>query len=534
MTLNVDMVRLFAMVGLSLVGLIAVVQSLRATRLQRYVVAPKSLPRLATPAFLFDQDTLVDASPSGAALIADAAAGPSDLDSVVAVLSRQFPDLRQHLDALTSGGRVAIPAATDVNMCLTLSDDQGLTRLSLDTRTVETAAQQYTDLERASLRDEVQQMRRIIRDTPQLIWTEDNLGQLIWANAAYLSYADRLMPSGDRAGRVWPGGRLFADIQPPHGKDPHTFGGRYALQLPGEKAEHWFDVTAVPQDGSVNYFAIDANATVRAERAQHEFQQTLGKTFAQLSTGLAIFNRKRQLAMFNPALLDMTGLPFAFMSARPSIDVVLDRLREMRKLPEPKNYATWKDQFTALEAAAMNGTYSERWDMPDGQTFRVTGRPHPDGALAFLFEDISAEVSLTRRFRAEIETGQAVLNALPEAIAVFSPSNTLLMTNAAYDAIWQSADASQMTVHDLRSALRIWKSRTAPTGLWREVEEFGRLRQDRKYISDRLTLTNGRWMECEVQAIPGGMTMVRFSKATDLIEGPRPYTNNPERRAAAG
>ena len=532
--LTVEMVRLFAMGGLTLIGLIAVLQGLRLTRSQDRRPQSRNLPPTSTPAFLFDGDTLVDASPSGAALIADAAPGQSDLESLAIVLHRQFPDLRHQLDTLPAGNRVTLQATTDGNLCLSLSREHDLTRVALGSRNVATAAQQYEDLDKASLREELHQLRRILRDTPQLIWTEDDQGQLTWANAAYLSYADRLMPAGDRAGRVWPGERLFKDIQSPLPADPRTFGGRHALQLPGEKAEHWFDVTAVPQDGSVHYFAIDANATVRAERAQNEFQQTLGKTFAQLSTGLAIFNRKRQLAMFNPALLDMTGLPFAFMSARPSIDVVLDRLREMRKLPEPKNYATWKDQFTALEAAAKNGTYSERWDMPDGQTFRVTGRPHPDGALAFLFEDISAEVSLTRRFRAEIETGQSVLNALPDAIAVFSPSNTLVMTNAAYDAIWQGPDESQMVVHDLRSALRIWKAKTAATGLWREVEEFGRLRQDRRLISAPLVLTNGRRMDCEVQAIPGGMTMVRFRTIADRIDGPRPYTQVSERRAASG
>jgi|TARA_R110000787_G_scaffold147361_5_gene261085 hypothetical protein len=51
-------------------------------------------------------------------------------------------------------------------------------------------------------------------------------------------------------------------------KDPRTFGGRHALQLPGERAEHWFDITAVPQGGFVIYFVIYANAAVRAERAQ--------------------------------------------------------------------------------------------------------------------------------------------------------------------------------------------------------------------------------------------------------------------------
>ena len=534
MTWTVEVLRLFAIGGLTLVGLIAAVQSLRWMIWHRPAPGQRNLPVLSTPAYLFEDGTLIDVSPSGAALIADAEPGSSDLETLIAILAPPFPDLRAHLDDLPPGVIVTVPAANDGAMTLSLIREHGLIRIGLDAGESQTAARDFDDLERQSLRDELHQLRKIARDTPQLIWTEDNRGNLIWANAAYLSYADRLMPAGDRAGRVWPGQRLFADIQPPLPDDPRTFGGRHALQLPGEKAEHWFDITAVPQDGSVNYFAIDANATVRAERAQQQFQQTLGKTFAQLSTGLAIFNRKRQLAMFNPALLEMTGLPASFMSARPSLDLLLDRLRESRRLPEPKNYATWKDQFTALEAAAKNGSYCERWDMPDGQTFRVTGRPHPDGALAFLFEDISAEVSLTRRFRAEIETGQSVLNALPDAIAVFSPSDTLLMTNTAYDTIWQTGSDSQMAVHDLRSALRIWKSRSAPSGFWREIEDFGRLRRDRKTISDQLNLANGRWLTCEVQAIPGGMTMVRFSARPDMSDRPRALDGGNHRRSATG
>jgi hypothetical protein len=248
----------------------------------------------------------------------------------------------------------------------------------------------------------------------------------------------------------------------------------------------------------------------------------LAKTFAPLSTGFAIFNRKRQLAMFNTALLDVARLAFGFMSTRPTIDMVLHRLCETRKLPEPKNFNTWEDQFSALEAAAKNGTYSELWEMPNGQTFRLTGRPHPDSALAFLFEDITAEVSLTRHLRTEIETSQSIINTLPDAIAVFSLS-TLVMTNAAYGTIWKRGDEPQMVIHDLRSALRIWKVRCAPSSLWHDVKNFGQMRHDSPIVLDQLILTNGRLLDCAVQAIPDGLTLVRFATATGRLESsPQP------------
>ncbi|WP_143058007.1 PAS-domain containing protein [Loktanella fryxellensis] len=514
-----QMLRYAAAVTLIGVGLFGLVQSLRLLTRGAPAIATR-LPISATPVFLFDGATLVDASPTGAALIAQTAETMTDQAALFHVLQGPFPTLQHVCATLGVGARVVLHGARDPNLCLTVQAVDGLTRISLSAGDT-AATSRMADLERASLMDELNLLRLIARETPQLIWREDATGALNWANAAYLSYADRMRPQGAQTmahhGRVWPGERLFADVQPPDPGDPRTTGGRHALQLSGEKAEHWFEVTALPHDGSVIYYASDANATVRAEQAQRDFQQILSKTFAHLSTGLAIFNRKRQLVIFNPALLEMTGLPFGFLSARPSLDMVLDRLREMRKLPEPKHYPTWREQFSALEAAAHDGTYAERWDLTDGQTFRVTGRPHPDGALAFLFEDISAEVSLTRRFRSEIETSQAVMNALPDAVAVFSASNTLMLTNAAYDRIWQTDSDLQMTVHDLRGALRIWKMRAAPSPLWRDIEDFGRLRHDRPVLTDRLILTTGRRIDCEVSAIGGGMTLVRFTLPVDRM-----------------
>jgi hypothetical protein len=72
---------------------------------------------------------------------------------------------------------------------------------------------------------------------------------------------------------------------------------------------------------------------VRADQDRRGFVQTLGKTFSDLPIGLAILNKARQLAMFNPALLDMTELPVTFLSTRPTIDMVLDRLHELRVMP---------------------------------------------------------------------------------------------------------------------------------------------------------------------------------------------------------
>lgn len=86
-----------------------------------------------------------------------------------------------------------------------------------------------------------------------------------------------------------------------------------------------------------------------------------------------------------------------------------------------------------LISAAETGQFEETWSLETGQTYRVKGRPHPDGAIAFLLEDISTEVLLTRNFRAELEMGQNLVDTFDDALAVFSHAGVLTFSNKAYE-----------------------------------------------------------------------------------------------------
>lgn len=333
--------------------------------------------------------------------------------------------------------------------------------------------------------------------SPQLVWQEGRDGDVLWSNAAYRNYT-----------KSHGGIAKIAFEQTEQGRDDVT-PQQQRLRVQGDKKQ-WFDVVSVRRADHVLHFANDATSLMRADKDRREFVKTLGKTFADLSIGLAIFNNARQLVMFNPALVDMTNLPVPFLSEQPAIDTVLDRMREMRMMPEPKDYNSWREQFMAVEAAAKNGTYSENWSLPDGQTYRVTGRPHPDGAFALLFEDITAEVSLTRRFRSDIETGQAVLDTLPDAIAVFSGAGTMVMSNGAYSRLWDTPEDLMLTHRELRSELAIWQDTCIASPMWTQMRDFIQRLGTRKPWSDDAMLVDGRHLRCHAIPIAGGMTMVRF------------------------
>ena len=197
----------------------------------------------------------------------------------------------------------------------------------------------------------------------------------------------------------------------------------------------------------------------------------MSKTFADLTTGLVVFDRAKMLAVFNPALTDLTGLPPEFLSARPSLFGFFDALRDRMVMPEPKNYASWRSQITDMVKSAAGGLYHEVWTLPSGQTYRVTGRPHPDGAVAFLFEDISLEVSTTRRHRLQMDLRQSVIDRLQEGIAVLAQDGHLLFCNSAFGemlGIDPDTSFAEMGLHDVIAACA---ARYPDPGLWPEVED---------------------------------------------------------------
>ena len=344
-----------------------------------------------------------------------------------------------------------------------------------------------------------QVLNQMLERAPVAMWATHNEGKLLFGNAEFRTLAEQT------------GKQLVFDTDTDAGiKAKET--RRVCLETNQSSTSTWFDVTMRPAgSGMTLNYAVNTDAIVTAEAAQRNFVQTLTKTFAQLSIGLAIFDRKRHLALFNPALIDLTELPAEFLSSRPTLSDFFDQLRDRQIMPEPRNYKNWRDQLSDMLAAAQDGEYCETWTLPSGLTYRINGKPHPDGAVAFLFEDISAEISLTRRFRAELELSQSVLDAMDSAIAVFSRTGTLTFANTHFRDLWKCApDESfiEMTVLDLS---RIWQEACEPSQVWGEVRDFVGSMEDRAEWLDVVHHKTRGELRLEMVPLGGRATMVRFS-----------------------
>lgn len=466
--------------------------------------------------FLFDDELLVDATSNGKKLLGTTPSDKSDWSGLLATLQPKFPTLSEEIVTLADRGQIVL-YSQDQFSCLTAELKNGLARISLtdSESTVPDVKLDQPSFE--AMEKELETLRTTAESAPFLVWRQRGDGTITWANSTYLKLSHACTPELKVA--VWPPARLF---ELGNSGSPETTGAsqRVTTHITGEDKPRWFECFETRLGDESLFTAVSADKVVKAEVALRDFVQTLTKTFAHLTIGLAVFDKQRRLALFNPALTDLTSLPIEYLSGRPTLLSVLDRLREKKMIPEPKDYRSWRQQLYELETAAVNGTYEETWSLANGRTYRVTGRPHPDGAVAYLFEDISAEISLTRQFRAEMENGQAVLDSLDEALAVFSPSGALTLSNSSYGNLWGIDSSAILGGFRILEASQSWSEQCAPSPIWGDAREFVGAGGERVEWQGEVRMRNGRKLICRFKPISGGATLVGFSLETLKIAAP--------------
>jgi PAS domain-containing protein len=458
--------------------------------------------------FVFKGSRLVNATP--AALIYVGA--PVDRNAVwtklLGKLENSFANASKHLQALADLGQ-EFEQPGENNRMLAGQMRIGKLEIEIVQQPINHAPAAVEKHAIAAQFDELLFLREVCDRSPNLVWQVAKDGSVQWANQAYLDLLGKLYPEQTAS---TPPYRL---VLQPSDMDRKT-ARRQSLLLPGLEVPQWFETSSLTQnDGNVLNFAFRADHVIQAEKALRNFVQTLTKTFAHLPIGLAIFDRNRQLALFNPALADLTTLEPTWLTARPTLTAFLDCLRENLHVPEPKNYKTWRDRIQALERAAEDGTYEENWPLPTGQTFRVTGRPHPEGAVAFLFEDITSAISLQREFRSELDLGQSVLDSQPGAVAVFAANGDLVMSNDGFLDLWGIDPREMLSRLSVVEATEIWRKACAPSDVWAELGKYAKRSTDRAAWGGQLSLHSGARLNLAVKPLVQGAFICEFTTASN-------------------
>jgi len=187
--------------------------------------------------------------------------------------------------------------------------------------------------------------------------------------------------------------------------------------------------------GGVAGFAIDIEELEQARSGAKRFADAQRAMLDRLSAGVAQFGGDRGLVFCNQPFRRMFAMRAEWLSDRPEFERVLERMREAERLPEVRDFPSWKEERRGW-FVQTSGAIEENWHLRGGTHLRVVAQPLPDGGLLLIFEDRTEQVQLASARDTLLRVRTATFDNLFEALGVFGADGRLQLWNNRFRALW--------------------------------------------------------------------------------------------------
>ena len=367
---------------------------------------------------------------------------------------------------------------------------------------------------------ELDALHALLNSTNYPVWLRDRAEKLAWVNAAYV----RAVEAKDSADALLRGTELLERTTRDQAIEARSAGtiwrGRAAAVAAGQR--HLLDVIEVPVSVGSAGLAADASQMEALRTDMARLTKAHAATLDQLSTAVAIFDRRKRLVFHNSAYRQLWSLPPGFLDENPSDSEILDRLRAARLLPEQADFRAWKESL--LSAYQSFETSEHVWYLPDGRTLRVVVNPNPQG-VTYLFDDVTERFHLESRFNALTRVQSETLDTLKEGVAVFGTDGRLNFFNPAFARLLK-LDPAQLNdkphVDRLASLCTAFHADDPSVAEIRAV--ITGLDDRRNGYDGRISCNDGTVLDCTAQPLPDGATLLTFTDTTASVNVERALT----------
>jgi signal transduction histidine kinase len=267
--------------------------------------------------------------------------------------------------------------------------------------------------------------------------------------------------------------------------------------------------------GAVAGFALDVEDLEEARAELARQIQSQRDLVDRMTAGAAQFDSDRMLSFFNRPFAAMAQLDPDWLNDKPEFDRVLERMREQNRVPETRDFPSWKaerrDWFTSPTEVV-----EEDWMLPGGDHWRVVGQPLPDGGLRLFLEDRTEQARLASARDTLLRVRSATFDNLFEAVGVFASDGRLYLWNRRFSQIWDLDEewlGEHPRVDEMVPALA--RKLVNPTAAAQIREMVRKTTSDREPANGRLTLTDGRHFEFAAVPLPDGNALFTLVDVTD-------------------
>lgn len=369
---------------------------------------------------------------------------------------------------------------------------------------------------------DVLQYRSLLDHLPQSIWVTDTENKILWCNEEYtkivddkrddlLEMIDKFNPILSEASKMSVNEMAIKSFDT--GEVEHSTG---RIIVKGKRK--LMDIHVIPDipNKFIVHSAYDITEQEELRGQLKRYVSANKELLEQLSTAVAIFGADHKIEFFNQAFVSLWGVEEQWLNGQPILGDILEKLREMRRLPEQANFKdykkTWLDMFTGLLDQHQSMLY-----LPDGVALRMMVVPHPMGGLMMTFEDVTSRLDLESSYNTLIAVQKETLDNLGEGVAVFASDGRLQLCNPSYLKLWalnpETVDTKPHISDIVDKKKKFFNGKNIK---WNDIKS--RLMShaiDRENNKESIIRSDGSVLECSAVSLPDGGVMVTYRDVTD-------------------
>ncbi|MCG8492560.1 MAG: PAS-domain containing protein [Sneathiellales bacterium] len=364
----------------------------------------------------------------------------------------------------------------------------------------------------------------LLNAAPIAIWRRDEQSRIIWHNRRYEDIVGPPTSLGDMA-------ELASNREPDQARKmaararvsqkPQTETRRYVVG--GDLRSFRIHEIPLEFENQLAGFAEDVSREEEMVAQMKTHVQGQANVLENITTAIAIYGPDQQLTFYNQTYAKLWRLDDTFLQDKPHIIEVLDKQREMRRLPEQADFSAYRAKRRALFTNLID-MKEELSQLPDETMIRTLIAPHSSGGLVFMFEDVTDKVSLQRAHNTQTAVQRATLDNLHEGVAVFGADARLKLFNSGFLDIWSlSPEFMEEDMHISRIVDRIFNN-------WK-MEENEDLREryianvTRRYAAGgSMEHPDGRIINFNRVPLPDGNVLFTYVDVTDELRVQRALT----------
>jgi signal transduction histidine kinase len=372
--------------------------------------------------------------------------------------------------------------------------------------------------------------RSLFNALPLPVWIRGTDERIEWVNKAYVTAVEAADEEEVRQRQI----ELLESRQRQELrgalKRGETFNKRLPLIIGGARKAH--DVVGLVVGEASAGAAIDAAALETAQDELERLVTAYDRTLRRVTTGVAIFSREQKLTFFNDAFSKLWQLDADWLASSPSHGEILDRLRELSRLPPVVSYRDWK---TKVLAGYKTGSEPEEWwHLPDGRSLHVMAEERPDGGITYLYDDATERLALESRYNALIGVQRETLDHLAEGVAVFGMDGRLKLSNSAFERIWKLRRKDLEGGPHVEEVVRLCRTLHDDPKSWDHIfRSVTSISDERQPVEGQMTRADQSMIDFSALPLPDGGTLLTFADVTDAKRYERALIERNEALVAA-